>query len=226
MKYKRITEGRFISRANRFIATVEMEGVPTTVHVKNTGRCRELLVPGTTVYLAVSDNPSRKTKYDLIAVDKNGLLINMDSQIPNDIAAEWLPGSGLFSPDAIIRREVTCGQSRFDFMICEDGKTSYLEVKGVTLETDGVARFPDAPTERGAKHLRELTDLAKQGIGAYVLFVIQMKQIRELRPNDIMDPAFGTALREAAQAGVEIRAVDCIVTPESIMADREVKIVL
>ena len=226
MKYKRITEGRFISRANRFIATVEMEGVPTTVHVKNTGRCRELLVPGTTVYLAVSDNPSRKTKYDLIAVDKNGLLINMDSQIPNDIAAEWLPGSGLFSPDAIIRREVTCGQSRFDFMICEYGKTSYLEVKGVTLETDGVARFPDAPTERGAKHLRELTDLAKQGIGAYVLFVIQMKQIRELHPNDTMDPAFGTALREAAQAGVVIRAVDCIVTPESIMADREVKIVL
>lgn len=226
MKYKRITEGRFISRANRFIATVEMEGVPTTVHVKNTGRCRELLVPGTTVYLAVSDNPSRKTKYDLIAVDKNGLLINMDSQIPNDIAAEWLPGSGLFSPDAIIRREVTCGQSRFDFMICEDGKTSYLEVKGVTLETDGVARFPDAPTERGAKHLRELTALAKQGIGAYVLFVIQMKQIRELHPNDTMDPAFGTALREAAQAGVVIRAVDCIVTPESITADREVKIVL
>lgn len=226
MKYKRITEGRFISRANRFIATVEMEGVPTTVHVKNTGRCRELLVPGTTVYLAVPDNPSRKTKYDLIAVDKNGLLINMDSQIPNDIAAEWLPGSGLFSPDAIIRREVTCGKSRFDFMICENGKTSYLEVKGVTLETDGVARFPDAPTERGAKHLRELTALAKQGIGAYVLFVIQMKQIRELRPNDIMDPAFGAALREAAQAGVVIRAVDCIVTPESIMADREVKIVL
>lgn len=226
MKYKRITEGRFISRANRFIATVEMEGVPTTVHVKNTGRCRELLVPGTTVYLAVSDNPSRKTKYDLIAVDKNGLLINMDSQIPNDIAAEWLPGSGLFSPDAIIRREVTCGQSRFDFMICEYGKTSYLEVKGVTLETDGVARFPDAPTERGAKHLRELTALAKQGIGAYVLFVIQMKQIRELHPNDTMDPAFGTALREAAQAGVMIRAVDCIVTPESITADREVKIVL
>ena len=226
MKYKRITEGRFISRANRFIATVEMEGVPTTVHVKNTGRCRELLVPGTTVYLAVSDNPSRKTKYDLIAVDKNGLLINMDSQIPNDIAAEWLRGSGLFSPDAIIRREVTCGKSRFDFMICEGEKTSYLEVKGVTLETDGVARFPDAPTERGAKHLRELTALAKQGIGAYVLFVIQMKQIRELHPNDTMDPAFGTALREAAQAGVVIRAVDCIVTPESIMADREVKIVL
>lgn len=226
MKYSKITEGRFISRANRFIATVEINGVPTTVHVKNTGRCRELLVPGATVYLAVSDNPARKTKYDLIAVNKNGLLINMDSQIPNDIAAEWLPESGLFSPDAIIRREVICGKSRFDFMICEGEKTSYLEVKGVTLETDGVARFPDAPTERGAKHLRELTALAQQGIGAYVLFVIQMKQIRELRPNDAMDPAFGTALREAAQAGVVIRAVDCVVTPESITADREVKIVL
>ena len=226
MKYSKITEGRFISRANRFVATVEINGVPTTVHVKNTGRCRELLVPGTTVYLAVSDNPARKTKHDLIAVNKNGLLINMDSQIPNDIAAEWLPESGLFSPDAIIRREVTCGKSRFDFMICEGEKTSYLEVKGVTLETDGVARFPDAPTERGAKHLRELTALAQQGIGAYVLFVIQMKQIRELRPNDAMDPAFGTALREAAQAGVVIRAVDCVVTPENITADREVQIVL
>lgn len=226
MKYSKITEGRFISRANRFVATVEINGVPTTVHVKNTGRCRELLVPGTTVYLAVSDNPARKTKHDLIAVNKNGLLINMDSQIPNDIAAEWLPESGLFSPDAIIRREVTCGKSRFDFMICEGEKTSYLEVKGVTLETNGVARFPDAPTERGAKHLRELTALAQQGIGAYVLFVIQMKQISELRPNDAMDPAFGTALREAAQAGVVIRAVDCVVTPESITADREVQIVL
>lgn len=226
MKYSKITEGRFISRANRFVATVEINGVPTTVHVKNTGRCRELLVPGTTVYLAVSDNPARKTKHDLIAVNKNGLLINMDSQIPNDIAAEWLPESGLFSPDAIIRREVTCGKSRFDFMICEGEKTSYLEVKGVTLETNGVARFPDAPTERGAKHLRELTALAQQGIGAYVLFVIQMKQIRELRPNDAMDPAFGTALREAAQAGVVIRAVDCVVTPENITADREVQIVL
>ena len=158
MKYKRITEGRFISRANRFIATVEMEGVPTTVHVKNTGRCRELLVPGTTVYLAVSDNPSRKTKYDLIAVDKNGLLINMDSQIPNDIAAEWLRGSGLFSPDAIIRREVTCGKSRFDFYFEHGGKKAFLEVKGVTLERDSAVYFPDAPTERGTKHLNELCE--------------------------------------------------------------------
>lgn len=226
MKYSRITEGRFISRANRFVATVEIDGIPTTVHVKNTGRCRELLVPGATVYLAVSANPERKTKHDLIAVDKNGLLINMDSQVPNDVAAEWLPGSGLFSPGAEIRREVTCGKSRFDFMIREGDKTSYLEVKGVTLETDGIARFPDAPTERGAKHLRELTALAEQGSGAYVLFVIQMKGIRELRPNDAMDPAFGTALREASAAGVVIRAVDCIVTPESLVADREVKVVL
>ena len=226
MKYSKITEGRFISRANRFVATVEINGVPTTVHVKNTGRCRELLVPGATVYLTVSDNPARKTKHDLIAVNKNGLLINMDSQVPNDVAAEWLPESGLFSPGAMIRREVTCGKSRFDFMIREGDKTSYLEVKGVTLETDGIARFPDAPTERGAKHLRELTALAEQGFGTYVLFVIQMKGIRELRPNDAMDPAFGAALREAAAAGVVIRAVDCIVSPESLVADREVKVVL
>ena len=226
MKYSKITEGRFISRANRFVATVEIDGIPTTVHVKNTGRCRELLVPGATVYLTISDNPARKTKHDLITVNKNGLLINMDSQVPNDVAAEWLPESGLFSPGAEIRREVTCGKSRFDFMIREGDKTSYLEVKGVTLETDGIARFPDAPTERGAKHLRELTALATQGFGAYVLFVIQMKGIRELRPNDAMDPTFGAALREAAAAGVVIRAVDCIVTPESLVADREVKVVL
>lgn len=226
MKYSKITAGRFINRANRFIATVEIDGIPTTVHVKNTGRCRELLVPGATVYLAVSDNPSRKTKYDLIAVDKNGLLINMDSQIPNDVAAEWLPGSGLFPPTAIIRREVTCGKSRFDFMIRDGEKTCYLEVKGVTLEDNGIARFPDAPTERGTKHLRELTSLVEQGFSACVLFVIQMKTIRELRPNDAMDPAFGAALREAAAAGVMIRAVDCLVTPGSLVADCEVKVVL
>ncbi len=224
MNYRNITEGRFISRANRFVATVEIGGVPTTVHVKNTGRCRELLVPGAAVYLAVSDNPARKTKHDLIAVRKNGLLINMDSQIPNDVAAEWLPGSGLFAPDAEIRREVTCGKSRFDFMIREGGKTSYLEVKGVTLETDGIARFPDAPTARGAKHLRELAFLAEQGCGAYVLFVIQMKGIRELRPNDATDPTFGAALRDAAKAGVVIRAVDCRVTPGSLIADQPVKV--
>lgn len=226
MKYSKITEGKFISRANRFIATVSIDGKPTTVHVKNTGRCRELLVPGVTVYLAVSDNPARKTKHDLIAVNKNGLLINMDSQIPNDVAAEWLPASGLFAPDAEFRREVTCGKSRFDFMIREGDRISYLEVKGVTLEQDGIARFPDAPTERGTKHIRELISLVQNGFGAYILFVIQMKQIRELCPNDAMDPAFGAALREAAKAGVVIRAVDCVVTPESLVADQEVKVVL
>lgn len=226
MKYSRITEGRFISRANRFIATVEIGGEPVTVHVKNTGRCRELLVPGATVYLAVSDNPARKTKYDLIAVNKNGLLINMDSQIPNDAAAEWLPVSGLFSRNAIFQREVTCGKSRFDFMIRDGEKTSYLEVKGVTLEQDGIARFPDAPTERGTRHIRELISLVQKGFGAYILFVVQMKQIRELRPNDAMDPAFGAALRDAANAGVVIRAVDCVITPESITADREIKVIL
>ena len=208
---------RFISRPNRFIATVEMEGEILTVHVKNTGRCRELLIPGGTVYLAATDNPLRKTPYDLIAVDRcrpdgSTVLIHMDSQAPNDVAAEWLPNSGLFSEHARIRREVTHGDSRFDFCI-EDPQgempPAYLEVKGCTLEKDGVAYFPDAPTERGVKHVRELTALAQGGYPAYLLFIVQMKGVTKLCPNDETHRAFGDALREARAAGVTILAVDC-----------------
>ena len=212
-----VVKARFLSRPNRFIALVELEREIVTVHVKNTGRCKELLPVGATVYLAAAREPSRKTPYDLVAVEKvtpggRVLFINMDSQAPNAVAAEWLPQSGLFSADADYRREVTVGNSRFDFCITDgDGKTAYLEVKGCTLEREGVAYFPDAPTERGVKHIRELISLVKEGHAAYVLFVVQMKGITTLRPNDDTHRAFGDALREAEAAGVRILAVDCAV---------------
>ncbi len=220
-----IVKAKFLSRPNRFIALVELNGETVAVHVKNTGRCKELLPEGATVCLAASDNPARKTPYDLVAVEKvksdgTVLFINMDSQAPNAIAAEWLPQSGLFSPDAVYRREVTHGDSRFDFCIHEGQgstprSTAYLEVKGCTLERNGVAYFPDAPTERGVKHIRELTALAREGQPAYILFVVQMKGITALRPNDETHPAFGQALREASAAGVRVLAVDCVVKTET-----------
>ncbi len=226
MRYPNICRGEFQERPNRFVARVLLEDRGEVVcHVKNTGRCAELLLPGRTVYLAESDNPLRKTRYDLVAVeklreDKPPLLVNLDSQAPNQVAAEWLPKSGFFPQGTIFRRESTFGNSRFDFMVQEpDGRRSFLEVKGVTLEADGVTSFPDAPTERGAKHLLELAECRRQGLGAYLLFVVQMKEMHEVRPNDTRDPAFGKALRQAANAGVTILAVDCKVTPESLNAD-------
>lgn len=219
-----VIPARFIARPNRFIALVEVNGRTETVHVKNTGRCRELLVPGATVYLAAAENPARKTPYDLIAVDKSlpdgsTVTVNIDSQAPNAIAAEWLPVSGLFPETAAIRREVTHGDSRFDFCIRTSDTTAYLEVKGCTLEQDGVALFPDAPTERGVKHIRELIALAQSGHPAYVLFIIQMKGTHTFRPNDGTHKAFGDALREADAAGVHILAVDCRVTPDTVTVD-------
>jgi len=221
MQYKNTCRAVFRERPNRFIARVEMDGELHTVHVKNTGRCRELLVPGCTVILAASDNSARKTKYDLIAVYKERpgqtpLLVNMDSQAANDTAAEWLPVSSLFAPDAVIRREVTFGESRFDFQIREGEKITFLEVKGVTLEEDGIVRFPDAPTERGVRHLRHLTDCVQKGYGAAVLFVIQMRPMRQFRPNDRMHREFGDALRQAAEAGVRVLAMECAVTEDSL----------
>ena len=212
-----VVKATFLSRPNRFIAQVRLNGEIITVHVKNTGRCKELLPMGATVYLAASANPARKTLYDLVAVEKvrpdgTTLFINMDSQAPNDIAAEWLPKSGLFSADAIFRREVTHGASRFDFAVdSTTAPTAYLEVKGCTLERDGIAYFPDAPTERGVKHIRELTALSREGNPAYILFVTQMKGVTSLRPNDATHKAFGDALREAHEAGVRVLAVDCVV---------------
>ena len=222
MVYSKVVPGIFLSRPNRFIAHVLVDGTEEIVHVKNTGRCKELLLPGTTVYLyCAPEGSNRKTKYDLIAVQKGNRLINMDSQAPNAVAEEWLRKT---LPHADIRREVTYGSSRFDFRIMEGEKITFLEVKGVTLEHDGIAMFPDAPTERGLKHLRELISCKEQGYDAAVLFVIKMKGIHAFRPNDLTHPAFGDALREARSAGVRIMAMDCIVTPDSLTIDSPVKI--
>lgn len=229
MKYERITQAVFVSRPNRFIARVLIDGGEETVHVKNTGRCRELLVPGCTVYLSEADSAGRKTRYDLIAVEKQRkdappLLINMDSQLPNAAAAEWLPESGLFGEGAVIRREVKYGSSRFDICVEDGGRRAFVEVKGVTLEHDGVAAFPDAPTERGVKHLRELCRAVDDGFEAWVLFVIQMKGVHVLRPNEATHPEFAEALRAAAGHGVKLLAMDCLVTPDSMVIDKPVDI--
>lgn len=231
MKYTNIHKSTFISRPNRFIAECLLDGEKVISHVKNTGRCREILVPGCTVYLDEPIGKDRKTKYDLVAVEKilpdgKSLLINMDSQAPNTAADEFLR-SGVIFPDAtLIRREVTKGNSRFDFCIEEGDKITYLEVKGVTLENNGIASFPDAPTERGVKHIEELIALKKQGYGAAILFVIQMKGVSEFRPNDITHRAFGDALRRAEKAGVDIYAFDSVITPDSITIDKPVEVKL
>ena len=225
MIYSRMTPGRFLARPNRFIAHVEIDGQTEIVHVKNTGRCRELLPVGAEVWCQKSDNPSRKTKYDLITVRKGSRLINMDSQAPNQAAKEWLASGGLGEIENL-RAETKHGDSRFDFSFTKDGKQCFLEVKGVTLENDGICAFPDAPTERGAKHLRGLTEAARAGYGAYVLFVIQMTDVKYLHPNDATDPEFGKALREAAANGVEVLAVDCDITIEEMKIRDFVPVVL
>lgn len=229
MQYTHVIPAIFLERPNRFIALVQIDGQAEHVHVKNTGRCRELLIPGCKVYLAAGNNPNRKTRYDLVAVEKkrpgqNALCINIDSQSPNAATAEWLPKSGLFSPGAEIRREVIYESSRFDFSIRDKNRQAFLEVKGVTLEQNGIVSFPDAPTQRGVKHLRELVQCQLSGHPAYLLFVVQMKGAVCLRPNDMTDPDFGKALRIAADAGVTILARDCIVTPDSMTLDAPVSI--
>ena len=223
MLYENMVPGKFLARPNRFVAHVEIEGQMHIVHVKNTGRCRELLPVGASVWCQHFDNPKRKTKYDLITVQKGNRLINMDSQAPNIAAKEWLLSGGLGEIDNL-RAETVHGDSRFDFSFTLDGKPCFLEVKGVTLENDGICAFPDAPTERGTKHLRGLTDAAKAGFGAYVLFVIQMADVCYLHPNDVTDPQFGIALREAAANGVQVLAMDCNVTVDSMTIRRDVPI--
>ena len=225
MIYANMIPGIFLARPNRFIAHVEIDGQGETVHVKNTGRCRELLPAGAQVWCQRSDNPSRKTKYDLITVRKGSRLINMDSQAPNAAAKEWLRSGGLGEIENL-RAETKHGDSRFDFSFTRDGRPCFLEVKGVTLENDGVCAFPDAPTERGAKHLRELKQCVEAGFGGYVLFVIQMSDVRYLHPNDVTDPAFGTALREAAAAGVQVLAMDCTITEDSMVIGKPVPVIL
>ncbi len=215
MQYQKMVPGIFYARPNRFIAHVEIDGQMQVCHVKNTGRCRELLVPGASVWCEVSDDPKRKTKFDLIAVQKGDRLINMDSQAPNAAAKAWLLAGGLGDIQSL-RPETVHGDSRFDFSFTRNGTPCFLEVKGVTLENGGVCAFPDAPTSRGVKHLQGLAQAARDGYGAYVLFVVQMEEVSWLHPNDATDPAFGKALREAAAAGVQILAMDCSVTPDTM----------
>ncbi|WP_295749970.1 DNA/RNA nuclease SfsA [uncultured Oscillibacter sp.] len=224
MHYQNIVPGRFLRRPNRFVAQVEAEGAVQTVHVKNTGRCRELLVPGAAVYLEKNASPKRKTAYDLIAVQKGDLLVNMDAQAPNRVFAEWLEPR--LPAGAVLRREYVYGDSRLDFCVESPRGLFLIEVKGVTLEDGGAARFPDAPTERGVKHLRELQRAAEAGLGAALFFVVQMETMRSVAPNDETHPAFGAALREAAAHGVRVCAWDCAVTPKSLRIRSEVPVLL
>lgn len=216
MEYKNIVKGTFISRPNRFIAKVNIDGEVHTVHVKNTGRCKELLTDNATVILEKSDNPQRKTLYDLVAVYKGDLLINMDSQSPNKAVYSWLADGGYLKSPTLIKPEAKYGSSRIDFYLENQWEKAFVEVKGVTLESNGVARFPDAPTERGRKHLLELSNAVKEGYRAAVVFVIQMEGCRVFEPNALTDPKFAQALKQVKSMGVEVLAVDCTVTPSSM----------
>lgn len=233
MRYQNIVKGRFLERPNRFLAYVQVEDRQITCHVKNTGRCRELLIPGTTVFVEYHPGAleaGRKTEYSLIGVQKGSLLINMDSQAPNQVAMEWLKDGGFSAETGLlaeeVRREVTYGESRFDLAFLADGKPAFMEVKGVTLETDGTAMFPDAPTQRGVKHLLELGKAVADGYEAYVLFVIQMKGISTFTPNKTTHPAFGEALKQVEAAGVKVLAYDCQVTEDALAIDQAVTVVL
>ena len=226
MKYERIKRGRFLERPNRFIAYVEICGNKEIVHVKNTGRCAELLVPGATVYVQKTDNPERKTQWDLIGVKKGNRMINMDSQVPNKLVEEWIRQGNLFPNADLIRPETTFGNSRFDLYIEEDDRKIFMEIKGVTLEEDGIVRFPDAPTERGVKHVEELICAVKEGYEAYLFFVIQMKDVKYLAPNMKTHAAFGEAMKKAKAQGVHILAYECQVEEDSIEIKKEVPVVL
>ena len=220
MKYEHTEKAIFLERPNRFIAYVNLDGRTETVHVKNTGRCKELLIPGTEIILEKSGNPARKTKYDLISVRKGNRWINMDSQIPNKAAEDWLLKGSLFPEEIQIRREKTFGNSRFDLYVESSRRKAFMEVKGVTLEENNIARFPDAPTQRGLKHVEELTHCIRDGYEAYLLFVIQMKGITCFEPNWNTHPEFGEALIDAQNTGVKLLAYDCFVT-ENLMEIRD-----
>lgn len=226
MKYERIEKAIFLERPNRFIAYARLNGKRETIHVKNTGRCAELLIPGAVIYVQKNDNPTRKTGWDLIAVEKGMRLINMDSQVPNKVVQEWIEAGNLFGNDPYVRPETAYKSSRLDFYVEAKSKKSFIEVKGVTLEEDGVVRFPDAPSERAVKHMGELVNAVKEGYDAYVIFVIQMKGVRFFTPNVDTHPAFGEALKRARKAGVKILAYDCKVSADSIELDEAVPVVL
>ncbi len=225
MKYERIGRGKFLERPNRFLAYIEIDGKKEVVHVKNTGRCAELLQPGAEVFVQESDNPERKTQWDLIGVKKGKRMVNMDSQIPNKVVEEWIRKGNLFPNATLIKPEKTYKQSRFDLYIEEGERKIFIEVKGVTLENDGVVKFPDAPTERGVKHINELCEAVKDGYEAYVFFVIQMKGAKYFTPNRKTHPEFGHALERASQQGVNILAYDCKVEKDSIEIGKEVPVI-
>lgn len=212
MKYNKTVKATFLERPNRFVARVELNGEEIFCHVKNTGRCRELLVPGAEVWLEDSENPDRKYRYSLVTVKKGERLVNMDSQAPNKAVGEWLKKGCLFKDISFLKAESKYGKSRFDFYCEYEDKKAYIEVKGVTLENDNVVSFPDAPTERGARHVSELVDCIKDGYEAYIIFVVQMKGVLYFQPNSVNDPIFAEALKKAQKAGVNIIAVDCCVS--------------
>jgi len=226
MRYQNIHKAVFLSRPNRFIARVLLDGEELTVHVKNTGRCRELLVPGCTVYLEKSPNSERKTAFDLVAVEKGKRLINMDAQAPNKLFAEWAQAGHFIPGLTLLRPETFFENSRFDFYWEAGARKGFVEVKGCTLEEDGWTYFPDAPTERGVKHLHELVRAREQGYAAAVCFVIQMADVEGFSPNDSTHPAFGDALRAAARAGVDVLAYACHVEPEEVYITQKVPIKL
>ena len=224
MRYGEIITGTFVARPNRFIAHVRLQGEEVVCHVKNTGRCRELLRPGVRVWLEKGINPNRKTAYDLVTVEKDGRLVNMDAQAPNRIFGEW---ANNLEPGIIrVCPEVFFEDSRLDFLLETEQGRHYVEVKGVTLEEGGHVFFPDAPTERGVRHLHTLMRAVEQGHRATVFFVVQMADVLDFSPNDSTDPAFGQALRQAAAAGVQVLAFTCQVTPEEVTMDRQIPVIL
>lgn len=224
MKYDNIYQAKFISRPNRFIAEVEINGKREIAHVKNTGRCKELLTEGAKVYVQYLDNPTRKTKYDLISVLKGKELINMDSQAPNKVFAKWVNDGNFIKDISLIKPECKYNNSRFDFYIESNERRIFAEIKGVTLEEDGVVMFPDAPTERGLKHIKELAECVKEGYEAYVFFIIQMENCKYFTPNRRTHKEFADALIFAKNNGVNIQALNCIVTPSKLKIDRNIQV--
>lgn len=226
MRYPAIRRGRFLARLNRFVAEVLLDGERVLCHVKNTGRCQELLIPGAIVYLNECASAHRKTRFDLVTVEKQGRLINMDSQAPNRVFREYTE-RGLFLPDITrIQPEYRFGDSRFDFYLEQGGKMHLVEVKGVTLEENNIVRFPDAPTERGMKHIKGLISARELGYDCWICFVVQMSGTRYLTPNDDTHPAFGEALRAAQREGVAVLALECSVSPDSLEITRQIPVVL
>ncbi|NTW06086.1 MAG: DNA/RNA nuclease SfsA [Peptococcaceae bacterium] len=226
MKYNNIKKAKFISRPNRFIAVIEIQGIQEICHVKNTGRCKELLVPGAEVFIQEAENSNRKTKYDLIAVYKGVRLINIDSQIPNKIFNEWLGEGVLFKNISYLKSEYKYLNSRFDFYLENENKKTLIEVKGVTLEENGVVLFPDAPTERGLKHIKHLCQAVADGYEAYIVFIVQMQDVLYFEPNRSTHSAFAEALVRAEEAGVKIIALDCVVYPDDIKVNNRLEVKL